>query len=86
MIPESRDVYENGDVALEVDHFKHDDSVYWVRSGVAAIMLTDEQLRDLSELLSEWREDRRRSYPTWLRVFAVVILLLIFVPLILGLC
>lgn len=86
MIPETIDVYENGDVSVEEHFLGEDNVVYWIKSGLATMHFNPEQLSDLTEILCAIRDEARDVLkPSGLKRLTVftalsVILFLMFLP------
>ena len=54
MKPKDVEVFENGDVSLEVHTLADDSQVYWVKAGVAAIQFDFDRFENLLELLNAY--------------------------------
>lgn len=80
MQPTEAEVYENGEVALEVHHFWHKDTSYWIRGGVGYLEFQEQDLRDLIALLKEYDSEvlkPKGSFNVGIRTIAAGILIVI---------
>ena len=91
MKPKDVEVFENGDVSLEVHTLADDSQVYWIKAGVAAIQFDFDRFENLLELLNAYdveheilEDEDESSWPVSTALLAILVVFVVTVVILGG--